>query len=196
MSARANISPTFYGHDVGVGAVWSKEDADYAFRSIKRDRYDETFRLLERAFNDQTSFDQRINKHLEPLQVTYKVDLVVNAGLTRIAQLCTGESTSSFTHFAAGTGTGSESASDTALGTELGRVSMVTQGDRFSTGTSMKFAGFFDTSISSGTVAEGGMFDASSSGTMLFRSKYSSTLTHTSGSTVFTLQETVSQSAT
>ena len=195
MSVRS-ASSTIRTHDVGVAAVWSKEDSDYAFRSIKRDRFDETQRLLLRALNDQTSFDERVNKHCEPLQVAHKEDLVVNAGLTRIAQLITGESTTSFTHFAAGTGNTAEAAGDTALATELGRVSMVTSGDRFATGTSAKFAGFFDTSISSGTVAEGGAFDASSNGTMLFRTVYASTLTHTSGTSVFTLHQTLAQSAT
>ncbi|MEM3160347.1 MAG: hypothetical protein QXJ74_06150 [Nitrososphaera sp.] len=191
----AHISPTFYGRDVGAGAVWSKEDADYALRAIKRDRYDETFRLLERRFNDQTSFDQRVNKHCEPIEVTYKVDLVVNAGLTRLAQFMTGESTTSFTHFAAGTGTTAEGSGQTALVTEIGRVSMITSGDRYSSGTSAKFAGFFPTSTTSGTIAEGGVFDAGASGTMLFRTKYSATLVHTSGTTVFTLMETLTQSA-
>lgn len=193
MSLRHELN--LHSHDVGYGAVWSKSDAQYALRSIKRDRYDETLRLLERKLNDQTAFDERVNRLMEPLEVTKKEDLVVNVGLTRIAELLTGESTTSFTHFASGTGTTAESSGQTALVTELARVSMVTSGDRFATGTSAKFAGFFDSSTSSGVIAEGGVFDAASSGTMLFRTKYSSTLTHTQDNTVYTLTETISQSA-
>lgn len=194
MSVRAH-SDKIKSFDVGYGAVWSKEDFEYAKRAFRKDRYDKTLMLLERKLNDQTAFDDRVDRLCEPLQVAKKVDLVVNAGLTRIAELLTGESTTSFTHFASGTGTTAEAAGQTALVTELARVSMVTSGDRFATGTSAKFVGFFDSSTSSGTIAEGAVFDNSSGGTMLFRTKYSSTLSHTQDSTTYTLSETISQSA-
>lgn len=178
--------------DQGYGALWWAEDEQYAFDLIKQRRPEIYEDRIFKIWNDHPIRD---DPRFAPIAVTFKEDLVVSAGLTRIAQLMTGVSSTSFTHFESGTGTNAESAGDTALQTALTRVSMASSGDRYATGTSAKFAGFFGSSTSSGTVAEGGAFDNGSGGTMLFRSVYASTLAHTSGSTTYTLQQTITQSA-
>lgn len=179
--------------DQSFGALWDKKDFDYAKWLIKKRDPELYENRILKLWNDHHDVgDPRFN----PLAVTYKVDLVVNAGLTRIAQLMVGASTTSFTHFASGTGTNAEAAGDTALQTESTRISMATSGDRYVTGTSAKFAGFFGSTSPTGVISEGGAFDAGAAGTMLFRSVYSSTLSHTQNSTTYTLQQTISQSAT
>jgi len=134
----------------------------------------------------------------EPAQVTYKEDLVVNVGLTRLAQLMTGKSTTSFTHFVSGTGSTAEAAGLTISDvTESTRVSMATSGDRYDSGTSAKFVGFFPSTSPNATITTGCAADSAtpSAGTILFYTKYSSSLVHTNGTTIYVLQQTITQTA-
>jgi hypothetical protein len=179
--------------DVNRAAVFDVRDAEYVRRQLHNDCFDGFNERLDRALNDQTAYDDRTHRHLEPLQVRKKVDLVVTVGLQRLAKLATGKTTASFTHIACGTGTNAESAGDTALQTEVRRISCT---DRFDSGTSMKFSGFFDSTTATGSYAEFGLFDAASSGNMFSRTVFSPAIAHTQNSTVFTLTQVVSQSAT
>lgn len=189
----AHISSALKVRDVGFGSVWSKEDHDYVLRLLrKRDPSAFEDRLLS-IWNDHKLI--REEPRFAPIEVTYKEDLVVTAGMTRIAQLMTGDSTTSFRYFASGTGTNAEALADTALQTESVRVDMDSSGDRYGSGTSAKFVGFFPTASTTATIAEGGAFDAGAVGTMLFRTKYSSTISHVSGTTIYVLQQTINQSS-
>jgi len=82
-----------------------------------------------------------------------------------------------------------------ALKSENARVSLSTSGYQTSSGSSMKFAGFFNTGFASAVITEGGVFDASSGGNMLFRTVYSSSLSHTQYSTVYTLTQSILQAS-
>lgn len=191
---RYTRSANNYTH-LGVAAVFSKEDAAYVRRSCNRDRYDTFNERLVRRFNDQTAWDDLTKRHVDPLEVQVVDKLVVNGGLTRMAELGVGATTNSWTHMASGTGQTAEGASQVALVTESKRISLITDGDRFPSGTSMKFAGFFDSSSPTATIWEAGIFDANAAGIMFLRAKYLSSLSHTLNVTVYTLNETVNQTA-
>ncbi|AIC16958.1 hypothetical protein [Nitrososphaera viennensis] len=178
--------------DVNRAALFSKSDAKYVRRQLFADRIDAFNERLERVLADQTAYDDLVHRHLEPLQVRRKVDLVVNSGLQRLAKLATGKTTSSFTHVACGTGTNAENAGDTALQAEVRRIACT---DRFDSGTSMKFSGFFDSTTATGSYTEFGLFDASSGGNMFSRTVFSPAINHAQNSTVFVLTQVVSQAA-
>jgi hypothetical protein len=178
--------------DINRAAVFAKEDGEYIKRQLYQDRFDSFNERLDRVLNDQTAYDDRVHRHLEPLQVRKKIDLVVTVGLQRLAKLATGKTTTSFTHIAVGTGTNSETAGDTTLQTEVKRIAVT---DRFDSGTSMKFSGFFDSTTATGNYTEFGLFDDASSGNMFSRTVFSPAISHTLNDTVFTLTQVVSQSA-
>lgn len=178
--------------DVNRAALFAKSDAGYVRRQLYQDRFDSFNQRLDRKLNDQTAFDDLAKRHLEPLQVRKKVDLVVTAGLQRLAKLATGKTTASFTHIACGIGTNAESAGDMALQAEVRRIAVT---DRFDSGTSMKFSGFFDSTTATGAYTEFGLFDAAASGNMLSRSVFSPAINHTQNASVFTLTQVISQSA-
>lgn len=187
-----NVSHTLDHVDVNRAALFAKADGDYVRRQLYAGRLDAFNARLERLLNDQTAYDDVAHRRLEPLQVRKKVDLVVTAGLQRLAKLATGKTTNSFTHIACGTGTNAENAGDSALQTEVRRIACT---DRFDSGTSMKFSGFFDSTTATGNYAEFGIFDASSGGNMFSRTVFSPAISHTQNSTVFVLTQVVSQSA-
>jgi hypothetical protein len=178
--------------DTNRAALFAKSDEAYVRRQLLQDRFDSFNERLDRAMNDQTAFDDLTKRRVEPLQVVKKVDLVVTAGLQRLAKLATGKTTNSFTHIACGTGTNAESPGDTALQTEVRRIACT---DRFDSGTSMKFSGFFDSTTATGSYTEFGLFDAASAGNLFSRTVFTPAISHTNGSTVFTLTQVVAQSA-
>ncbi len=112
-----------------------------------------------------------------------------NASLAEYSGLAgdTGSKTA-FTYLATGTGTGSESAGDTTLGTEisdsgLARASAtVTQQTTSQSNDTLQLVKAF-TVTGTKTISEVGVFNASSSGTMAFRDKLSSTKSVVSGDT-------------
>lgn len=178
--------------DVNRAALFGRSDERYVRRQLMQDRFDTFNQRLDRILNDQTAYDDRAKRHLEPLQVVKKVDLVTTVGLQRLARLATGKTSNSFTHIACGTGTNAENAGDTALQTEVRRIAC---SDRFDSGTSMKFSGFFDSTTATGNYTEFGLFDAASSGNLFSRTVFSPAISHVNGSTVFTLTQVVAQSA-
>lgn len=178
--------------DVNRAALFDKSDAEYVQRQLYHDRFDSFNERLDRALNDQTAFDDLAKRHLEPLQVRKKIDLVVTVGLQQLAKLATGKTTTSFAYIECGTGTNAEASGDTALQTPLRRIAVT---DRFDSGTSMKFSGFFDSTTATGNVTEFGLFDAAASGNMFSRTVFTPAITHVNNSTVFTLTQTISQAA-
>lgn len=178
--------------DVNRAALFDKSDAEYVRRQLYQDRFDSFNERLDRALNDQTAFDDLAKRHLEPLQVRKKVDLVVTVGLQQLAKLATGKTTTSFAWMECGTGTNAEASGNTALQTPLRRIAVT---DRFDSGTSMKFSGFFDSTTATGNVTEFGLFDAVASGNMFSRTVFTPALAHTQNVTVFVLTQVVSQAA-
>jgi hypothetical protein len=101
--------------------------------------------------------------------------VITNNGLNRIRDLVQGESVtkldSSNTFIAVGTGTGGASLTDTTLGTETDRNAMDSAFPRDGTGNGVMEhqASFDDTDFTSATISEVGLFDASTSGTLIAR---------------------------
>lgn len=106
-------------------------------------------------------------------------NLVTNAGLDLFATLITGDSTSYPSHMAIGTGSTAAAASDTTLGAEVDRNAFATE-TTSSVGV-ITWKGFWNSTEANGnTIAEAGIFNASSSGTMSNRVVLSSTVAKTS----------------
>lgn len=177
--------------DYSLGALWDARDGDIILKNFQRRSYVETFdQKLVRAYNDQTvNFKEELKA--EPLHIVLKEDLVVNPGLQRIAQLIVGESTTSFTHMASGTGTAGETADDQALAAENARVSLSTSGYRVSQGVYVKMGGFFPKSTATANVRESGAFDGPSGGVMLYRTLYDDVIGHTQNVTVYTITQVI-----
>jgi len=98
-------------------------------------------------------------------------NLVVTAGKAHIASkiAATTNSPAAMTHMGIGTGATSPGASDTTLGTQTGRVSLA--GSSVSTNT-ITYTASFPAGTGDGAITEAGIFNASSSGTMLCRTTF------------------------
>ena len=98
-------------------------------------------------------------------------NLVVTAGKNHIAAkiAATTNSPAAMTHMGIGTGTSTPGASDTALGTQTGRVSL--SGSVVSTNT-ITYTATFPAGTGDGAITEAGVFNASSGGTMLCRTTF------------------------
>ena len=98
-------------------------------------------------------------------------NLVVTTGKNHIAAkiAATTNSPAAMTHMAIGTGTSTPGASDTALGTQTGRVSL--SGSVVSTNT-ITYTATFPAGTGDGAITEAGVFNASSGGTMLCRTTF------------------------
>jgi hypothetical protein len=154
-------------------------------------RYDfDTGKLVGAGYNSSEIIRQN------PMTIAKRIDLVVTTGLQQMAKLGTGESTTSWTHMAAGTGANAEASGDIALQVELTRIAMAA-GFRFSSGTDMKFAGAFPTTTPTGAYREFGILNAASGGDLFTRTVVAAgdVINHTQNSTVFSFIQVVSQSA-
>lgn len=98
-------------------------------------------------------------------------NLVVTTGKTYIAakMVATTNSPVSMTHMAIGTGTTSPGASDTALGTQAGRVAL---DGGSATANAITYTATFPAGTGTGAITEAGIFNASSGGTMLCRTVF------------------------
>lgn len=134
----------------------------------------------------------------EPLKIVRKDDLLLTAGMVHFAKLGTGDSALTWRYMAAGTGTNAENAGDTALQTEVVRIDLDSVGSRFPSGVDMKFAGFFDETVASGTFSEFGVGNAAASGDFLTRTVLPSSpvderIVHVQNDDVFAFTQIVTQ---
>ena len=97
-------------------------------------------------------------------------NLVVTTGLNYIASRMKDATATAMTHMAIGSGSTAAAAGDTALGTQLGIVTLTST--TVSTNT-VQYAATFAAGTGTGAVTEAGLFNASSSGTMLCRTVFS-----------------------
>jgi hypothetical protein len=96
-------------------------------------------------------------------------NLVVTTGKTFIAARMVGTPTE-MSHMAIGATSTAADAGDTALGSELGRVALTSDS---SSGAVVTYVATFPAGTGTGAVVEAGVFNASSSGTMLCRTTFS-----------------------
>ena len=97
-------------------------------------------------------------------------NLVVTAGKNFIASRMTGTASAVMSHMGIGTGSTAAAAGDAALGAEVGRVAL-TSGSTANAVTT--YVATFPAGTGTGAIAEAGVFNASSSGTMLCRTVFS-----------------------
>ena len=103
--------------------------------------------------------------------VVQEVDnLVVTAGKGYVASRIKDASATAMSHMAIGSGSTAAAASDTALGSELGRVSLTSTTVSSAVVT---YVATFAAGTGTGAVAEAALLNASSGGTMLCRTVFS-----------------------
>ena len=98
-------------------------------------------------------------------------NLLVNTGLNAILDRLVGTSEAVMSHMALGSGTTAAAAGNTALETQLGNREAIDSSTV--SGASVSYASTFENGDATGTVTEAGIFNASTSGTMLCRSVFS-----------------------
>lgn len=96
-------------------------------------------------------------------------NLVVNTGLAFIASRMKDTTDTAMSHMAIGTGTSSAAAGNTALGTEAARVTLTST---TVTSNATAYVASFGAGTGTGAITEAGIFNASSSGTMLCRTVF------------------------
>jgi len=97
-------------------------------------------------------------------------NLVVDTGLAYIASRMQGTSASVMSHMAVGSGTTNPAAGDTQLESQLG--SRVALTSTTVTDNAVEYVATFGAGTGTGAVTEAGIFNASSSGTMLCRTEF------------------------
>lgn len=97
-------------------------------------------------------------------------NLVVTTGKNFIASRMKDTTDTAMSHMAIGSGTTAAAVGDTALGTQLGRVSLTST--TVST-NNVAYVATFPAGTGTGAVTEAGLFNASSGGTMLCRTVFS-----------------------
>lgn len=116
-------------------------------------------------------------------------NLVVTTGKAYIASRMNSNSAIIMGYMAVGSGNTSPAAGDTALGTELARVAVDTASVANSTIT---YTATYPAGTGTGTLAEAGIFNASSSGTMLCRTNFNEVNKASGDTVVITWNVTVS----
>lgn len=96
-------------------------------------------------------------------------NLVVDTGLNYIVSRMKDTTDDAMSHMAIGAGTTSAASGDTALGSELGRVSLTST--TVSTNT-VTYVATFGAGTGTGAVTEAGILNAASSGTLLCRTVF------------------------
>ena len=122
------------------------------------------------GINDQLQLTGHLQIHINDELVRDIDNLVVTAGKNFVASRIVGTSSGVMSHMAIGSGTTAAAAGNTALGSELGRVSL-TSGTASS--AVVTYVAPFAAGTGTGAVTEAGLLNASSSGTMLARTVFS-----------------------
>jgi hypothetical protein len=101
-------------------------------------------------------------------------NLVVNTGLDHITSRMVGTSQNVMSHMGLGAGTSPAAAGDTALGSALGSRKAFDSANRTgSNNENIVYVTTFNAGEATGAVTEAGIFNASTSGTMLCRTVFS-----------------------
>jgi hypothetical protein len=101
-------------------------------------------------------------------------NLVVNTGLAHITSRLLGTSSNVMSHMALGAGTTAAAAGNTALESQLGSRKALTSSTQSGTNNeSIVYVATFSAGEGTGAVTEAGIFNASTSGTMLCRTVFS-----------------------
>jgi len=123
---------------------------------------------------DKTNVKGRLNvvltdKHGNVKESREVNNLVVNTGLAYIASRMKDTTDTAMSHMAVGAGTTAAAAGDTALGSELGRVSLTST---TVTSNAVAYVATFGAGTGTGAVTEAGILNAGSGGTLLCRTVF------------------------
>ena len=118
-------------------------------------------------------------------------NLIVDTGLDYIASRMTGTSENVMSHMAVGTGSTAAAGGDSALGTELDRNALTST---TVTSNAIAYVCSWAAGDGTGSLTEAGLFNASSSGTMLCRTVFGTVTKGASDSMTITWTITVSAS--
>lgn len=127
--------------------------------------------------NDSVALTGQLTISLNGEIVKTVKNLVVTAGKNWVASRMQGVSDGVMTHMGIGTGTTAAAAGDTTLGTEAARVALTTSGGAVTTNV-ITFTATIPadtpnvTAPATAAITEAGVFNASSSGTMLCRTVF------------------------
>ena len=122
--------------------------------------------MINDGFNLKGKVEVRLND-----EVVREIDnLVVTAGKGYVASRMKDATATAMSHMAIGSGSTAAAASDTALGNELGRVSLTSTTVSAAVVT---YVATFAAGTGTGAVTEAALLNASSSGTMLCRTVFS-----------------------
>jgi hypothetical protein len=121
--------------------------------------------------------------------VKYVDNVVVTDGKEYVASRMEGTTDAVMSHMAIGTGTSTASASDSALGSESDRNALTST---TVSGTDVVYVATFGAGEGTGAITEAGIFNASTSGTMLCRTVFSVVNKGASDSMTITWTVTVS----
>jgi hypothetical protein len=103
-------------------------------------------------------------------EVTYIKNLVVDDGLDFIAnRMIDAGRPSEMSHMGIGSGTATPAGGNSSLGTQLGRVALTSV---TVTAPSIEYGGYFAPGTGTGAIVEAGIFNQSSGGIMLARTKF------------------------
>lgn len=127
------------------------------------DNLNETFSVIGDVEITVTSIDGAIKDHREVK------NLVVAVGKNWIASRMVNATDAVMSHMAIGTGTVTPNTANTALGTEAARVAL-TSTNR--TNNQVTYSASFPSGTGTGSITEAGIFNASSLGTMLCRTVF------------------------
>ena len=116
-------------------------------------------------------------------------NLVVTAGKGFVASRMKDATTNAMSHMSIGTNTASAAAGNTGLGAEAARVALTSTTVSSNTIT---YVATFGTGVGTGAITEAGLFNASSSGTMLCRTVFAVVNKGSSDSMTITWTVTVS----
>jgi len=114
--------------------------------------------------NDFLSLRGDVSIKLNDEVVLEKKNMIVQVGKNYLANAITANATSPFTYMAVGTGTTAASTSDTALTSELARQAFTSQSVTTNVATIITT---YAAGVGTGAITEAGIFNASSSGTLL-----------------------------
>jgi hypothetical protein len=139
--------------------------------------------------NDALKMKGRLQIHLNDELVQEVDNLVVTAGKGYVASRIKDASATAMSHMAIGSGSTAAAASDTALGSQLGRVALTSTNVSAAVVT---YVASFAAGTGTGAVTEAGILNASSGGTMLCRTVFSRVNKGASDSMTVTWTVTVS----
>lgn len=165
---KINISEGMVYNDITHAYLWDQTDYGYIkkiydtiklldkFKEFeeKRAEIQRFEKLLDRASNDQTAFDQLHNRPVRPIDTIVKEDRITNSGRTRAAELIAGEAGNRFDFAAVGTSQIPVSDSDSGLFAEVNRINLRLSGYASASGAIIKHSALWTPGLQSNTYWE------------------------------------------